>query len=75
MDSQISDPAVKFDWPGALFRGLINLMLMGGLISVAAPSMRENYKVMGAVMVGVALLLMWNFLAAQLDRIESKLSN
>jgi hypothetical protein len=31
--------------------------------------------VMGATMVGVALLLMWHFLAAQLDRIESKLSN
>ena len=75
MDSQISDPAVKFDWPGVLFRGLINLMLIGGLISVAAPSMRENYKVMGATMVGVALLLMWHFLAAQLDRIESNLSN
>ena len=75
MDSQISDPAVKFEWPGALFKGLINLMLIVGLISMAAPSMRENYKVMGAVMIGVALLLMWQSLAVQLDRIESKLSN
>jgi hypothetical protein len=75
MDSQISEPAVKFDRPGMLFRQLVNSLLIGGLITVAAPSMRENYKVMGATMIGVSVLLMWHLFAAQLDRIESKLSN
>ena len=72
MDSEI-DPSVLKGWQKALFEALFTGMIMGGLI-LLMDAASEQASV-GAILISVAVFMIWKVLTQQLDRIESKLSN
>jgi hypothetical protein len=73
MNSEIDHSVSKNDLPKALFEALFTGMIMSGLILLMNAA--SERAAVGAILISVAVFMIWRVLTQQLDRIESKLSN